>query len=511
MLSSRSGGMFACAAALATVCSHAIAYFPNLVSVTSSAAQGNAASGEVVSSSYTRGSTISADGRFVVFPSYATNFASPESLGKCDVFLRDLQSGTTTRVSTGLSGAEADGDSYGAMISADGRYVAFLSYATNLVAGDSNNLADVFVYDRLATPSPTITLASLSISGTQGNGHCDGPVSISADGRYVAFRSNANNLIGIGNDTNAKDDVFVRDRQTPTTILASVTSGGAQGNDVSLFPALSGDGSRVAFVSYATNLVASDTNGVHDVFVHDLSGGTTVRVSVDSSGNQANAASSAFISPWMSDDGDLVVYHSNATNLDSAMSDTNGVSDVFVHQLSTGATTRISLDTLGGEANDGSFSPTISADGRYVAFSSAATDLVSGDTNGFVDIFVCDLQSSGAVNRVSVAFDGAQGNSHSAAAAIAADGDYVLFASGATNIVVNDTNGFMDVFVHDRAPFPCPGDVDGDGDVDFIDQNIVLSYYGSPVPHGTMGDLNNNGTVDAVDLNIVLSYFGTSC
>src|SRR5439155_1754636 len=207
-------------------------------------------------------------------------------------------------------------------------------------------------------------------------------------------------------------------------------------------PALSADGRFVAFVSFATNLVAGDTNGATDVFVHDRQTGTTERVSVASDGTQGNAASAGAA---LSADGRFVAFHSYATNL--VAGDTNGATDVFVHDRQTGTTERVSVSSGGTEGNGFSAAPALSADGRFVAFHNTATNLVAGDTNGKTDVFVHDRQT-GTTERTSVASDATQGNGPSAGAALSADVGLVAFHGTATNLVAGDANGAYDVFVH---------------------------------------------------------------
>src|SRR5947209_1614213 len=258
----------------------------------------------------------------------------------------------------------------------------------------------------------TTVRVSVASDGTEGNDVSLGSA-LSADGRFVAFDSAATDLVA--GDTNGVSDVFVHDRQTGTTERVSVASDGAQGNGSSGLvtfafpPALSADGRFVAFVSFATNLVASDTNGATDVFVHDRQTGTTERVSVASDGTEGNAASAG---ATLSADGRFVAFHSAATNL--VAGDTNGTNDVFVHDRQTGTTERVSV-------NGFSAGPALSADGRFVAFHSTATNLVAGDTNGATDVFVHDRQT-GTTERVSVASDGTQGNDASSYPALSADG-----------------------------------------------------------------------------------------
>ncbi|MGH8879055.1 MAG: hypothetical protein ACRD0P_17230, partial [Stackebrandtia sp.] len=247
--------------------------------------------------------------------------------------------------------------------------------------------------DRCLSPTPPVatgcentTRVSVASNGRQANRVSMGPA-ISAGGRYVAFTTASANLVP--GDTNGEDDVFVRDRRTGATTRVSVASDGSQGNDRSGFPgpALSADGRYVAFDSYANNLVPSDTNGTLDVFMHDRQTRATSRVSVASDGSQASSFSGG---PAVSADGRYVAFISLSENLVSG--DTNGTTDVFVHDRRTGATSRVSVTSQGSQVNNGSnaFELAISADGRFVAFTSLASRLVPGDTNGTLDVFVHD-------------------------------------------------------------------------------------------------------------------------
>ncbi|MHB9054157.1 MAG: TolB family protein, partial [Thermoleophilia bacterium] len=278
------------------------------------------------------------------------------------------------------------GASYTPAISAGGRYVAFHSNATNLVAGDSNAAADVFVKD---TQTGAISRVSTDSLGAQATGGASYIPAISAGGRYVTFFSDATNLVA--GDSNAAADVFVKDTQTGATTRVSTDSSGAQATGGSSYPAISADGRYVAFHSNATDLVAGDSNGVWDVFVKDTQTGATTRVSTDSLGAQATGGSS---DPAISADGRYVTFHSDATNL--VAGDSNGVWDVFVKDTQTGAISRASTDSLGAQATGGSSDPAISADGRYVAFHSDATNLVTGDSNGVADVFVTYTGARGA-------------------------------------------------------------------------------------------------------------------
>jgi Tol biopolymer transport system component len=331
-----------------------------------------------------RDASISVNGRFVAFSANATNLVSGDTNGTSDVFVHDAKGGKTERVSVSSTGAQPNGNSRMPSISGDGRYVAFSSDATNLVPDDTNGVTDVFVHDRR---SGTTKRVSVSSSRAQANRDSISP-SISADGRSVAFESNAFNLVR--GDTNGATDVFVHDRRTEITQRVSVSSSGAQANMASFRPSITANGRSVAFMSYATNLVGGDTNGVTDIFLHDQRTGTTELVSVSSSGVRANGGSSRSNSgPSISADGRYVAFESDASNLVSR--DTNAASDVFVHDRRAGTTKRVSASSNGAQANGDSTLPSTSRDGRSIAFWSFATNLVPGDTNDAPDIFVRHL------------------------------------------------------------------------------------------------------------------------
>ena len=226
------------------------------------------------------------------------------------------------------------------------------------------------------------------------------------------------------NDTNFDYDVFVRDRNTNETTRVSVASGGTEGSGTSWAPAISADGRYVAFSSSAPNLVAFDSNGTRDVFVHYQRLGQTTRVSVGLGGNQGDGESDA---PSISADGRYVAFYSGSTNL--VLGDTNDTADVFVHNRSTGQTTRVSITSGGTQGNGQSLNPSISANGDIVAFYSDSNNLVAGDTNNVDDVFV-HVRGAGHTSRVSVATDGTEGNSYSYWPSISADGLSVVLSIG---------------------------------------------------------------------------------
>jgi len=391
--------------------------------------------GNIEGNGRTQSIVVSGDGRYVVFDSYATNMVAGDGNGQPDVFLRDTLTGTTTRISVDTAGGDSNALSSSSVVSDDGRYIIFHSSADDLVAGDANGQVDVFMRD---VQTGTTSIVSLATGGTQGNGG-SGNSDMSGDGRYVVFNSSATNFDA--NDTNGLVDIYIRDMQTGTTTRVSLGDDESQPNDMALDAKVSDDGQRVAFISHANNLVAGDTNGDDDIFVRDLAAGTTERVSVATDGTQANDYSDGAA---ISGNGRYVVFRSNATNL--VAGDTNGVTDVFMRDLQTDTTTRVSVSGSGAEANGASNGGDISADGRYVVFTSQASNLVAGDNATSYDIFVRDMLT-GMVTRLSVAPDGSAANGDSAQARISSDGSTVVFRSFATNLDIGpDTNNAIDGF-----------------------------------------------------------------
>jgi Tol biopolymer transport system component len=340
------------------------------VSVGSGGGQGNAASCNAI---------ISGSGRFVAFESDATSLVPGDTNGWPDVFVRDLETGATARVSKGLRGSEPNDFSLVSAISNRGRFVVFGSGASNLVRRDTNGEVDVFVLDRRTGVTSRVSVSSTGRQGNDGSGGS----SISADGRYVALQSNASNLVP--GDVNRSEDTFVRDRATGTTTLVSVSSDGQQQNFFARGPAISADGRFVTFWSNATNLALGDTNDEPDVFVHDRATSTPTGVSVGAGGQQANGPSGLF-GPSISAKGRFVAFESEATNL--VAGDTNGARDVFVHDRQTGTTTQLSLSSARIQGNEFSQGPDIATNGRAVAFGSFADNLVPRDTNNAPDVFV---------------------------------------------------------------------------------------------------------------------------
>ena len=378
-------------------------------------------------------SAISADGRFVAFTSSASDLVANDTNGASDVFVFDLKKGTTALVSVNLAGTgTGNGGSFGPVISPDGRFVAFVSGASDLIANDTNGKGDVFVRD---LKTGTTTLASVNHAGTNGgNGRSDSPV-LSADGRFVAFQSLASDLVA--NDTNVASDVFVRDLKKETTTLVSVNLAGTDSglssfcgppsNEQqpplgSISPSISADGRFVAFWGDASDLVANGPppHACPNVFVRDLKRDTTTLV-----GGGRDSSISA--------DGRFVVF---------------AFIQVFVYDLKKVTTTLVSVNQAGtNSGNGGSRDASISADGRFVAFVSLASDLVANDTNGQPDVFLFDLKK-GTTTLVSINQAGTDsGNGQSSSPVISADGRFVTFQSSASDLVATGTTA--DGFVRD--------------------------------------------------------------
>jgi Tol biopolymer transport system component len=326
----------------------------------------------------------------VVFDSSARNLVRFDTNRALDVFLRNRITDTTERVSVSSDEEQGDAGSHSPSISADGRFVSFVSTASNLVPDDTNGAEDIFVRDLVAGTTERVSLAS---DGGEANSSTTS-ASLSAGGRWVAFSSFASNLVS--NDANGFFDVFIHDRVTGLTEMVSVSSAGRQGDAPSTTPSVSGDGQVVAFWSDASNLVRRDTNDRRDVFVRDRATGRTQRVSISSveeqaDGNSQDPAVRGFTAsgPDITPDGRFVAFYSSATNL--VPGDTNTCEfvfqspgrcpDVFVRDRLLGTTTRWSVAGDGTQADDRSADPKISDDGGAVAFFSIATNLVPGDTN----------------------------------------------------------------------------------------------------------------------------------
>ncbi|RQH25938.1 TolB family protein [Okeania hirsuta] len=379
--------------------------------------------------------SISADGRYIAFESAADNLVIGDTNNQTDIFITDRQTQTTDIVSVNSFGFGGNLNSFHSSVSGNGRFVTFASNATNLVPGDSNNTTDIFLTDLLTFTTTRISVDSL---GNQSNAASINPT-ISADGRFIAFESDATNLV-MGDINNARD-IFLHDTLTGITAQISRNSLGDRANFSSFNPAISDNGRFITFDSFATNIVAGDTNNTRDVFWHDTLTGITSSISVDAFGNQGDFSS---FNPSISTDGRFIAFESRATNL--VPGDTNNARDIFVRDVLNGITTRVSVDIFGNQVSRSSFAPTISGDGRFVAFDSFDPLLVPGDSNSTNDIFVRDLLN-GVTTKISVNSQGLEGNLTSFNSAISASGEVVAFDSFATNLVVGDNNNSRDIFV----------------------------------------------------------------
>lgn len=372
---------------------------------------------------------LSADGRFIAFDSTSSDLVPGDTNGTHDVFVRDRATGRTERVSITTDGSQGTLPAWSSAISADGRNVAFQA-ALELVT--DTGIHHVYVRDRQTGKT---TLVSAASDGTPGDAQSGDPA-VSASGRWIAFSSMATNLVE--GDTNSASDVFVHDRQSGITRRVSVASGGTQGNSMSFEPSISADARFVAFTSFATNLVGDDTNFTSDVFIHDIMMGDTSRVSAQLEGIYSNGE------PDVSSNGRWVVftrhYYGPGPNI------TEETIHVYVVDRSTNTETRVSVNSDGKMGNYPSYTPAISDDGRYIAFNSAATNLVPNDLNNEYDIFIHDLQT-GETQLASVSSTGEQGWGYTTYVGISGDGRVIGFSSMASNLVPDDTNDGGDVFV----------------------------------------------------------------
>jgi WD40 repeat protein len=362
-------------------------------------------------------SSISADGRYIVFVSQASNLVCNDTNSYADIFVYDRQTQQINRVSIGPEGKEANGPSSSPSISADGRYIAFESSAPNLFG--------IFIHDLRTGQTRRVDIAS---NGEPANRRSYAP-SISADGRYVVFKSDATNLSN--QDTNDASDIFVHNIETGQTILVSVKPDGTQASGCYSPPSISADGRYVVF----------ECDG--DIMVYDLIKSHTTLIPIAPRG----IATMGSLFPRISGDGRYIV---GVTKI--AGNGTLGeleLEEIFIYDRVAGYSAFVSAALDGTPGNGDSRSPFISLDGRYVVFTSESTNLVSNDTNTAWDIFILDRQT-GQMNRVSVGLDGNQANAHSKTPSVSADGRYVAFSSTATNLVRDDTNQYEDVFVYDR-------------------------------------------------------------
>lgn len=393
-------------------------------------------------------SVVSANGRYVAFSSEATNLDPNIIPPYGGIYVRDLQTGTTTLVSVNDAGVSANFGAYHPSISADGRYVAFTSLSGNLVPNDIGSDEDIFVRDLQAG-----TTKMLSFNGTEYSSYRSYNATITPNGRYVVFVSTAPL---VGRDTNNADDIFVRDLVTGTLTLVSINSAGTAAGDnrgyvgQSFHPVITPDGRFVAFQSFDTDLASyPPSNGTTQVYVRDLVAKQTKMVSVNRVGT--GGANYGAGNPLVSADGRYVIFTSESFNL--VAGDLNGEEDIFVRDLLLDTTAAVSVNKTGtGTANAESNHASISANGLFVAFTSEATDLVDEPINNIDgDVFVRDI-AAGKTTLVSINSAGTgSGISPSDYARLSADGRFVAFLSVANDLVMNDIQPavYGDVFVRD--------------------------------------------------------------
>lgn len=414
--------------------------------------------------------SMSADGRYVAFATPSAVLL-PGAPGYSSIYVRDRTSGVLSLASVNSAGQPASLAAFDALISAQGRHVAFSSPASNLDPNATNLVQQVFVHDR---QTGTTVLASASSSGAAASSQCVA-TSISADGRHVAFETAA---ALIPADTNAMSDVYVRDTLAGTTTRVSVSTTGAESAGNCVEGRISADGNRIVFVAAADDLVVGDINGLADALVHDRATGTTTLASVSTSGAQANAAVTRV---GISGDGATVLLVSASSTLDPALVG-GGHSHVFARDLAAGTTRMLDVNAGGSPGNqsvslEGPWhAPRCSHDGRHVVFTSRATNLVAGDSNNAPDVFQVD-RATDTVTRASLGTCGQQqdmDNGQVFSAGVSDDGLFVSFTSPAENLVAGDSSGGEnnDVFVRDTtkpalgfdlctaedgAPCPCGG------------------------------------------------------
>lgn len=400
---------------------------------------------------------LAQDGRYVAFSSLAANLVPGDSNNFYDVFVWDAQTNAVSRVSRGQGGEQANGNSYWPSISADGRFVAFYSSASNLVPGDNNGRWDIFVFDRQLQVTERV---SRNVSGAAPNGDSLNPA-ISADGRFVAYSSSASDIVG--DDRNNSFDVFVYDRLNKSSERISRPVSQGESNGASDWPSLSADGRLVSFQSSANNLTNGDANGQIDIFLVDRQANTLT--------NLTGAGNGPSYWPSISGDGSVVAFSSAASNM--AANDTNNSYDIFVANLADGSIDIISYTTSGSAANSHSYWPRTDARGRYIAYTTLATNLSTDDGNTTWDVYLHELRTGGSqlISRSSAS----AGGNMSYWPAISPDGRYIGFASLVSDFAALDINNTWDIFVVDRGPL-------NRAPVAKAGSDIVLECQGSTTP-----------------------------
>lgn len=431
---------------------------------------------------------ISSDGDYVVFASQATNLTADDTSSRYDVFLRDTIAPATERDSRANALTQGLTDSYAPAVSADGRYVAFVSTVPDLVANDTNNAADVFVYDRQTQTTERVSVATGGSQATGNSGAIDlvHGISISSDGRYVAFLSDAADLVT--GDSNGGLDVFVRDRTNNTTERVSLGVSGQQAEAAAVWdsPSISGDGRYVALATEATNLFANDNNFVSDAFIYDRVNHTTQLIANPDGGQN----------PSISADGRFVAFQGGGALFQAG--------NIFVFDRVNNTITDI-LTLSGVDPDNFGFarSPSISGDGRFVAFYSSDTNLVAGDTNGLDDVYVFDTLTNVA-KLISLTSTGALATfGDSTNPAISTDAHFVSFESTA-RLLPADTDNLSDIYMVDALELMLTG---GPGNDTLIGTDIANTMEGNDANDSMLGGLgfdtigggNGNDTINGGD------------
>lgn len=382
---------------------------------------------------------ISSDGTFAVFSTNAALIPT-DTDSNYDIYIRDLNTGILQRLSETPAGGDSDGTSDSPAISANGQFVAFRSDATNLLGAgvDTNGIADIFVRDVI---SGTTTRVSVATGGGQSTAFFgSGSPSITGDGRYVAFSSLANDLVA--GDTNNNEDIFLHDRNTTSTVRLNLGPMAAEANSGSSYPVIAENGSVVVFRSFATNLVPGVNSGNSNVFGRDLMTNTTFLVSKNTIGGEPNFDC---LFPDVSADGNLVVYESLATDLSPL--DNNMDSDIYLYDRMADQTTLITINSGGTKANGNSAAASISGDGSVVGFTTLASNLLTEPVDAISDIYVKDL-GTGTIRRITVGLNNAAPDQSSYFEPdFTHDGSAIVFESPAGNLVPGDTNMTHDNFI----------------------------------------------------------------
>lgn len=456
----------------------------------------------------------------IVFASNANNLV-PGDTGGTDVFVRDRNANTITRVSVRADGTAAPGTHWHPDTTPDARFIVWSSDATSLVQPATVG-RQIFLRDRDADGNGvfdepgqvTVELISVSSDGVLGNGPSSMPV-ISGDGRFIAFQSDASNLAI--DDTNGSMDIFVHDRLSTKTVLVSRGMSGQSGAGLSNVPNISRDGAYIIFQSNAPNLVPGDTNETTDVFRYSTGSGVMETVSVTAQGaplaGGSVLGSEAVVGPCLSGDGRHIVFQCTASNAVSG--DDNGQIDILAKDMVTGRVSLISMRADGEQTQYPCVSPTISVDGRYVVFGTQDPMIVPGDSNRRQDMFlrdrdddndgVFDEPSHIKIRRVSVGNEGIQPTLASYGGRICDGGHCVLFTTTAGNLVPGDTNGFTDVFASSWVQF-CPADWNRSSSVDGDDLINFLAAWDS-----SEADLDESGTTDGDDMILFFFHWDQGC